>query len=337
MSVPQGKVISTDTAATSEVEPISSLLAHPLLQDPKFVAAAGGLVVLLIFLSLFRSGKKTSRRSGPTTVLLVGPSDSGKTSLFAKLVHNSYPQTHTSIQPSITTFPFSSPFSDGQTKPVKLVDLPGHPRLKDELKKYVKEASVVVFVIDVQALVRNSAAVAEEIPPILTALSNLSVTTQTFEPIKVLFLAHKTDLLVRPTPSNDQSPPDLPETSLATAKDRVKSILTREMDKLKSSRGGSGGKIEGMSRVSGSSSGSFFSRLFGSGSANTSVGLGEGDEEIDENLIWGGKGSFDWNDVEGVEISFGASGLGIPSNDNSQKEKEQGNGLDEIKNFIWEV
>ncbi|WWC61303.1 uncharacterized protein I303_103884 [Kwoniella dejecticola CBS 10117] len=339
MSVAQGKAPSTDTASTPEVEPLSSLLAHPLLQDPKFVAAAGGLVVLLLFFSFFRSSKKASRRSGPTTVLLVGPSDGGKTSIFANLVHNTYPQTHTSIQPSITTFPFASPYDDGRSKQVKLVDIPGHPRLRDELKKHIKDASTVVFVVDIQALVRNSAAIAEELPPIFIALSNLSISQNLIEPLKLQILAHKTDLLTRSTssnPPNAKSPPDIAETSLSAARDRVKSILTREMDRLKAARGGSGGKIESMGKVTGGSSSSgFFARLFGGAGA----GLAEGEEGEgeDESLIWGGKGPFDWNDVEGLEVSFGATGLGAVGAGKDKAGSEEGNGLDEIKQFIWDA
>ncbi|WWC69623.1 uncharacterized protein I206_103566 [Kwoniella pini CBS 10737] len=330
----QGKVPSTETASKPEVEIISSLLAHPLLQDPKFVATAGGLVVLLLFLSFFRTSKKTSRRSGPTTVLLVGPSDGGKTSIFANLVHNSYPQTHTSIQPSITTFPSSSPFNDGQTKQVRLIDIPGHPRLRDELKKYIKDASAVVFVVDIQALVRNAAAIAEELPPILIALSNISVAQNLIEPLKLQILAHKTDLLARSTSPSLKSPPDIPESSISTARDRVKSILTREMDRMKSARGGSGGKIESMGKVSGGASAGFFARLFGSGGGAVEGEEGEGE---DESLIWGGKGQFDWNDIEGLEISFGASGLGSVSEGKEKGEREVGNGLDEVKSFIWDA
>ncbi|KAK6902740.1 signal recognition particle receptor subunit beta [Kwoniella mangroviensis CBS 8886] len=327
MSSPPGKVVSTDTATTPEVEPLSSLLAHPLLQDSKFVAAAGGLVVLLIFLSLFRTGKKSSRRSGPASVLLVGPSDSGKTSLFTKLVHDTYIQTHTSIQPSITTFRFNSPYEDGQTKPIRLIDLPGHPRLKDELKKYVKEASAVVFVVDIQALVRNSAAVAEDLAPILVTLSNQSITAQS-EPTKVLVLAHKSDVLTR------SSSNEIPESSITTARERVKSILTREMDRLKATRtkSGAGGKIESMGKVAGTSSSGFFAKLFGGGTSG--VGLEGEDEGEDESLIWGGKGGFSWDDVEGVEITFGASGLGPVG---AKKEEKEGNGLNEVKSFIWDV
>lgn len=34
--------------ATPEVEPVSAMLLHPLLQDPKFLAAAVGLLLILV-------------------------------------------------------------------------------------------------------------------------------------------------------------------------------------------------------------------------------------------------------------------------------------------------
>ncbi|OCF35259.1 signal recognition particle receptor subunit beta [Kwoniella heveanensis CBS 569] len=342
MASPHSDAVATDTAPTPEVQPLTSLLAHPLLQDPKFVAAAGGLVVLFLLVSVLRPGKKAARRNGPATVLLVGPSDSGKTSLFAKLVHGIYPQTHTSVVPSITAFPLPSPYEDGTTKNLRLIDLPGHPRLRDQLERYVKEASAVVFVVDVQAVVRNAASVAEELPPVLSALSNLAVRLPpSSPPPKLLILAHKADLLARPAPSTTHSPPEIPETTLATATERLKSILTREMDRLKSSRESSGGKIEGMSRVSGSSSSGFFGRLFGFGSGSgAAIGGSGGDDDeddVDEGLVWGGKGPFTWEDVEGVEIEWAASGLGVPASGKNGEATEEGNGLDEVKRFVWEV
>ncbi|WWD15760.1 hypothetical protein CI109_100182 [Kwoniella shandongensis] len=339
MSLNHGDSLRSDATVTPEVETVSSLLAHPLLQDPKFVAAAGGLVVLLIFLSLFRSGKKTARRNGPATVLLVGPSDGGKTSLFAKLVQDIYPQTHTSIVPSITTFTLPSPYDDGQSKQIRLVDLPGHPRLRDEVKKYVNEASAVVFVVDIQGIVRNASGVAEQLPPVLTALTNLSLRLPPSAPQpKLLLLAHKTDLLVRPSPPTTQSPPEIPSTTLVTSTDRLKSLLTREMDRLKSARGGSGGKIEGMGKVAGSTSGSWFSRLFGGGSSGgVSVSEGEGEGEEDEALVWGGKGAFRWEDVEGIDIEWAASGLGAVRGEKEKGDVEEGNGLDEVRRFLWEL
>ncbi|WVR05029.1 hypothetical protein IAU60_002041 [Kwoniella sp. DSM 27419] len=337
MATHQHDAVATEVAPTAEVQSLTSLLTHPFLQDPKFLAAVGGLIGLFIFLSVARPGKKGYRRSGPATVLLVGPSDAGKTSLFAKLVHGIYPQTHTSVIPSITSFILSSPDDDGATKTLRLVDLPGHPRLRDQLKTHVKDATAVVFVVDVQAIVRNASSIAEELPPVLSALANVATRLPPSAPApKLLILAHKADLIARPAPPTTHSPPDIPETTFTTATDRVKSILTREMDRLKSSREASGGKIEGMGRVAGGSSAGFFGRLFGSSGAGVSETADEGEE--DEGLIWGGKGPFRWEDVEGVEVEWGASGLGVPTRDKAgEGDKQQGNGLDQVKRFIWDI
>ncbi|WVQ71429.1 hypothetical protein IAR50_000966 [Cryptococcus sp. DSM 104548] len=319
-----------------EVAPLSALLAHPLLQDPTFVAAAGGLALIVLLFAVLRPGKKGARRNGPATVLLVGPADGGKTSLFSKLAFNTHLPTHTSIIPSTSTFSLSSPFSDsshGKSKQIKLVDLPGHPRLRDEVKKYEGEAAGVVFVVDIQGVTRNASGVAEQLPPILASLASLSTNLPpSAPPPKLLILAHKTDLLVRPPPPASHSPPNIPETSLKTASDRLRAILGREMDRLKSTRASSGGRIEGMSRVAGSSTG-LWGRIFGSGSGANGGGVeGEGEED-DESLVWGGKGPFKWEDVEGVEIEWGASGLGAPR----EGELEEGNGLDELKTFLWDI
>ena len=117
-----------------------------------------------------------SSRSGPATVLLMGPSDGGKTSLFAKvgvltsasydtlieqLAHDSFLQTHTSVIASSSTFTLSDPSQGGRAKAVRIVDLPGHPRLKDEGLKQVKDGVAVVFVVDIVGVVRNAGAIAE--------------------------------------------------------------------------------------------------------------------------------------------------------------------------------
>lgn len=46
---------------------------------------------------------------------------------------------------------------------MRLVDLPGHPRLRDVVKSQLREADAVVFVVDVQGIVRNAGQVAEYI------------------------------------------------------------------------------------------------------------------------------------------------------------------------------
>ena len=63
--------------------------------------------------------------------------------------------------------------------------------------------------------------------------------------------------------------------------------------------------------------------------------------EDDETLIWGGRGPFSWEDVEGLEIEWAASGLGMvrvgKETSKVSNEMEVGNGLDELKRFLWDV
>jgi len=39
--------------------------------------------------------------------------------------------------------------------------MPGHPRLQDDVKKQLAEASAVVFVVDAVSIVRNAGSVTE--------------------------------------------------------------------------------------------------------------------------------------------------------------------------------
>lgn len=61
--------------------------------------------------------------------------------------------------PSISTV--ALPSDDEKPKVVRLVDLAGHARLRDQVGQHVETADGVVFVVDVVALVRNAAAAAE--------------------------------------------------------------------------------------------------------------------------------------------------------------------------------
>ena len=81
-------------------------------------------VVLLIF--LLRRQKSSSRRS----ILIVGPSDGGKTALFSQLVHGRCVDTYTSMVENCDVKSISSDDGSKSPKTVQLVDLPGHDRLR---------------------------------------------------------------------------------------------------------------------------------------------------------------------------------------------------------------
>ncbi|KAL1411214.1 hypothetical protein Q8F55_002165 [Vanrija albida] len=309
------------------------LFQHPILQDPRLVATLGGLFILFLIFALYPVGgsTQTSKRKGTPTVLLVGPPDSGKTAIFAKLSQDERPFTHTSLVPSISTIDI--PGSGGRSKQARIVDLAGHARLREEVSKHINDADAAVFVVDIVALVRNAAAVAEELPALLSALAGASNRRGlSSEPARLLILAHKTDLLAKS--STTASPPDLTSQARTTALERVRSILTREMDRLKASRGsgGVGGRIEGMGRVA-SGGKSFWARLFGSAAAEEP----DAGNEDDEALVWGSAGAFRWEDVEGVEVSFGTSGVGAAKAVGAGSVADAGNGLDELNDFLWDL
>lgn len=90
-----------------------------------------------------------------------------------------------------------------------------------------------------------------------------------------------------------------------------------------------------MSRVTGTGSG-WWSRLFGGGA----VAEADAEGDQDENLIWGGKGPFRWEEVEGVEVEWAASGLGtvaVGKKRAAGDAEEEGDGLDGLKRFLWNV
>eukprot|EP00873_Tetraselmis_striata_P008116 jgi/Tetstr1/428380/TSEL_018414.t1 len=82
------------------------------------------------------------------TVLLVGPSGAGKTSLFTQLREGSVLNgTVTSMEENVVTCSLHTE-KGMDTKPMRLVDLPGHPRLRRRLDGFVAGVKGVVFMVD---------------------------------------------------------------------------------------------------------------------------------------------------------------------------------------------
>ena len=130
-----------------------------------------------------------SSRKG-NSVLLLGPSGSGKTTLFYQLrdgnIHNG---TVASMQENAGTFAFASEkvFSETQNfaikaatcltgpvslfdfpsmqaqqaKPVHLIDVPGHPKVRNQFQGYLNNARGIVFVIDSVDFMGQKTTVAE--------------------------------------------------------------------------------------------------------------------------------------------------------------------------------
>jgi hypothetical protein len=127
--------LPTDVAAALQSQPTEVLVAV-------FVV----LSLLLAFL-LFSMLTRTGRKSG-SLIVLAGPCNSGKTSLFLQLRDGS---THSGTVASMQENSGVVRVLNAKGRPsgtVTLLDVPGHERLRHKLEQHLKEAVAVVFVVD---------------------------------------------------------------------------------------------------------------------------------------------------------------------------------------------
>ncbi|KAJ7172305.1 P-loop containing nucleoside triphosphate hydrolase protein [Mycena filopes] len=189
--------------------------------------AALSLAVLCIAILVFFT-RRASRSTG-NLLLLVGPPDGGKTAILSTLAYNQTLPTHTSLQTNASAVTFS----EGK-KPSTVVDLPGHPRIRDQVNEYLPDAKAIAFVVDASTVSRNGPVVAEHLHIILNALTSLPP-SQTLPAL--LILAHKCDLLKSGSAAS--------ATSESLAITRVKTILERELEKRRVAQSGGVG-VEGL-------------------------------------------------------------------------------------------
>lgn len=117
-------------------------------------------------------GKTKSRGNA---LLLVGPPDSGKTAILStvssphasllklnisdgskdQLAYDRTLPSHTSLQTNSAQMTLSS------TQTLRVIDVPGHPRIRDQFREHLKDAKAVAFVVDCSTISRNGSAVAE--------------------------------------------------------------------------------------------------------------------------------------------------------------------------------
>lgn len=163
--------------------------------------------ILLILLHNFS-------RSKAHIVILAGLSGSGKTILFYQLRDGSSHQgTVTSMEPNDDMFVLHSEIDKkGKTKPVRVVDVPGHSRLRPKLDEFLPQAAGLIFVVDALDFLPNCRVVAEYLYDILTKSSIVK------KKIPVLILCNKTDKVT------------------AHSKEFIRKQLEKEIDKLRTSR-----------------------------------------------------------------------------------------------------
>ncbi|CAK8537057.1 unnamed protein product [Lathyrus sativus] len=177
--------------------------------DQLYAAAAIAVFTTLILLLL-----RFFKRSKPNTIVLTGLSGSGKTVLFYQLRDGSTHQgTVTSMEPNEDTFILHGEATKkGKIKPVHIVDVPGHSRLRPKLDEYLPQAAGTVFVVDALDFLPNCRAASEYLYDLLTKGSVVR------KKIPLLILCNKTDKVT------------------AHTKEFICRQLEKEIDKLRASR-----------------------------------------------------------------------------------------------------
>ncbi|KAM5574236.1 hypothetical protein ABKV19_013632 [Rosa sericea] len=195
-----------------QAEPLWSQ-AHDYIQQVPPTQIYAALAILLVTSVLLLLGRLFKRQKA-NTILLSGLSGSGKTVLFYQLRDGSAHQgTVTSMEPNEGTFVLNSEKSkNGKLKPVHLVDVPGHSRLRPKLDEFLPQAAGIVFVVDALEFLPNLRAASEYLYDLLTKASVVK------KKIPILILCNKTDKVT------------------AHSKEFIRKQLEKEIDKLRASR-----------------------------------------------------------------------------------------------------
>ncbi|OIV94509.1 hypothetical protein TanjilG_25571 [Lupinus angustifolius] len=185
-------------------------LEHLRHTPPAQLYVAAAIVIFTTVLFLLRLLK----RAKANTIVLTGLSGSGKTILFYQLRDGSTHQgTVTSMEPNEGTFVLHGETTKkGKIKPVHIVDVPGHSRLRPKLDEYLPQAAGVVFVVDALDFLPNCRAASEYLYDLLTKGSIVK------KKIPLLILCNKTDKVT------------------AHTKEFIRRQLEKEIDKLRTSR-----------------------------------------------------------------------------------------------------
>ncbi|TKV95650.1 hypothetical protein SEVIR_9G376300v4 [Setaria viridis] len=180
-------------------------------QPPEQIYVAAVVVAVTILVLIAASCLKSSK---PNTIVLSGLSSSGKTTLFYQLRDGSSHQgTLTSMEENNDEFVLNSEKErKGKVRPVHIVDVPGHARLKPKLDEVLPKAAGIVFVVDAQDFLSSMQAAAEYLYDTLTKASVVK------KKVPVLIFCNKTDKVT------------------AHSKEFIKKQLEKEINKLRESR-----------------------------------------------------------------------------------------------------
>ena len=141
-----------DDAASPPAAPEAAPEAAEAVVDVDLLMLGLGAVATLAAMAggwfLMNQGGPKKRKFKGDAIFLVGPCDSGKTAVMLQLrdgrKEEKLRQTHSSMQINESTFPLA----DMDGKPVRIIDCPGHSRLRPQLFDMIEDCAALVFVID---------------------------------------------------------------------------------------------------------------------------------------------------------------------------------------------
>lgn len=155
------------------VKSLRSHLPGPLAALPSSLLLSVSLsIALIVTLSLFSAylnQRRTSlvpekphavsaapkKRSGPTKTLVIGPEQTGKSSLYSALVFDAVPETQTSQHENESKIVIKTGGDFDQSVNIHLVDLPGHPRLRAKSNEHLAKADQIVFCVDTASAIKG--------------------------------------------------------------------------------------------------------------------------------------------------------------------------------------
>jgi len=146
----------------------------------------GGIVGVILLLGFLLFRKKGGERN---TLLLVGIPNAGKTVLFVRLRDGLFRGTQTSMKQNDDTFVIHSSLQSKPHKPIHVVDLPGHQRLRSLLKDFLPLARGIVFVVDSVDFEQQIRSIAEYLFDIFTN----KIVKQ--KKLPILIVCNKSDIL----------------------------------------------------------------------------------------------------------------------------------------------
>ncbi|KAI0672969.1 P-loop containing nucleoside triphosphate hydrolase protein [Trametes maxima] len=184
-----------------------------------------GLAILLVAVFVLLGRKRSVKRGD--AVILAGCPDAGKTAILTSLAYRQTLPTHASMQTNTSLVALPSGH-----KTLRVIDVPGHPRIRNQLQDHLPNAKAVAFVVDASTVSRNGAAVAEHLHLIIHALTSLPPSRNT---PSLIIVAHKSDLLKSTANASAEQ----------LAINRVRTILERELEKRRASHA-NGVAIEGL-------------------------------------------------------------------------------------------